>query len=552
MNQYKFDINDFELIKELNRGSFGKVYLVKNKQTKMLLAAKVIDAQKEITQREKLSINREIEIMIRIQNPAMIKFWGFSLCDFENANKVTLFMEYAKNGSLFDMCFKKKNTQNTDYDDTARQIILVGIAYGMMILHQNRGIHRDLKPANVLLDDQLHPHITDFGCSKIFDIGHSGEQSLKCGTPYYLAPEVMLGYYDQKVDIYSFGILMYEVVTQCHCYTKQQKFKLEKVLTGNLRPEFTKPIKPSLKALMERCWSGDPDERPSFDVLFKMLAFNIEDEFEIDIFSDKKKKEIESNADPNKYYLENVDQVRLLSYVNSITENNSSVSVPELTHKIIEMQQENERLIKKMKQQENNEGDTYLKEENIKLKDENLKLKDENLKLKDENIKLKDENLKLKDQNIKLTEESNVMGEENKKLKEKNAELYLNNQNVLNDNRRLKNLLAKTHRKKSIESKSRARTPPSIRDKSPPNVTPHQILSPQNQDPYDVNRKTRIKARSNLRDPKPLIDEKVKNQDVDGVNPPIKKKILNDVKPKTSDLPRYHQNQKKKRSNFKL
>lgn len=84
--------------------------------------------------------------------------------DFDSKKNVTIFMELAKNGSLSDFLQKVKNgLSDILYDNTRRQIILVGIARGMMYLHQNRIIHRDLKPGNILLDDKLQPLITDFG-----------------------------------------------------------------------------------------------------------------------------------------------------------------------------------------------------------------------------------------------------------------------------------------------------------------------------------------------------------------------------------------------------
>ena len=189
-------------------------------------------------------------------------------------------MELAKRGSLAEAILKsKKSTADIDYDNTAKQIILVGIARGMMYLYQHHIIHRDLKPDNILLDQYLHPLITDFGLSKIYDPGYSISQSQTCGTSIYMAPEIISGNrYSGKADVYSFGILMYEVITELVPYPLfQEKGKLtiyqfnEKVIKENYRPQFTFSIKPSLKNLVERCWSKDPNERPTFEEIFKKL-----------------------------------------------------------------------------------------------------------------------------------------------------------------------------------------------------------------------------------------------------------------------------------------
>ena len=82
----------------------------------------------------------------------------------------------------------------------------------MMHLHHNHIIHRDLKPGNILLDEQLNPHIIDFGLSKIYQKDHSQSQTQSYGTSIYMAPEVIRGDpYNGKADVYSFSILMFEI-----------------------------------------------------------------------------------------------------------------------------------------------------------------------------------------------------------------------------------------------------------------------------------------------------------------------------------------------------
>lgn len=108
--------------------------------------------------------------MIRRKNPTIINFIGYSFQDFMKQNNMTIFMDLAQNGSLESLLQKvKKSIADIRYDNTIRQIILIGIARGMMHLHQHNVIHCDLKLGNFLLDSQFHPHITDFGLSKIFE-----------------------------------------------------------------------------------------------------------------------------------------------------------------------------------------------------------------------------------------------------------------------------------------------------------------------------------------------------------------------------------------------
>lgn len=327
--KYIIDIKKYKTIKDLESGGFGSVCSVENTETGDILAAKVLDTHKDDKSYKRM-INREIGIMIRCQHPTIIKFEGYSLRDFNDKNNVMIFMELAKKGSLADYLKKVQNGLVEDtYDNTNRQIILVGVARGMMHLHQHQVIHRDLKPGNILLDEQLHPHITDFGLSKINEGGSNNvSQSQTCGTSMYMAPECIDGSrYNGKADVYSFGILMYEVVTDTSPYPLLEKGKMsafkfnKKVIDEDYRPEFTIPVKKSIKKLIERCWSRDPQDRPTFEELFKKLAYNIEDSID-DIYDDQEVEagddEKETTEEDNSYYLDDVDVDEVMAYADDI------------------------------------------------------------------------------------------------------------------------------------------------------------------------------------------------------------------------------------------
>ena len=179
--------------------------------------------------------------MIRLQHPTLVRFVGYSLKDFKDQDCVVIIMENAKNGSLASV-LKKNQKMKSDalFNNTTRQKILIGISYAMMYLHRNHVIHRDLKPSNVVLDEFYHPHLTDFGTSKFNRPDHTLEQTSKIGTPVYMAPEVMkkeeimingkkikITKYDEKADVYSFAILMFEVVTDKLPYTHLNITKTE-------------------------------------------------------------------------------------------------------------------------------------------------------------------------------------------------------------------------------------------------------------------------------------------------------------------------------------
>ena len=280
--KYLIDLKDYQRGKYLNHGSYGDVAKIINKTTKEEYAAKFIhEIEGEYT---KLTINREIGIMIRLQHPTLIRFVGYSLKDFEDQECVVIIMEYAKNGSLASVLEKNRiEKPNVLINNTTRQKILIGISYAMMYLHRNRVIHRDLKPHNVVLDEFYHPHLTDFGASKFTRPGHTLEQTGQIGTCVYMAPEVMEdSIFDIKADVYSFCIIMYEIITGKSAFGHLGKisgFNFSKKIIEGVRPLIKKGAikQKGLRVMMKMCWDKNPSKRPSFSEIFKKLSLSTND-----------------------------------------------------------------------------------------------------------------------------------------------------------------------------------------------------------------------------------------------------------------------------------
>ena len=253
----QIDINKYQKCELIKKGGFGSVYKAQNKMTKKNYAAKVIN---EISNE---LLHREIEILKDAIHPTIIKYFGYSLKDFNDENNVTILMELA-NCSLSDFLKNiKKGLGPKEYNNTLVQIILVGISKGMKYLHDRNIIHRDLKPDNILLDENFHPKISDFGLSKRFEFGNSSYQSkVGIGTPEYMAPEVWNTNYNRKADVYSFGILMYETITG---------LDPRPALNNNIIPDFNIKIENKLKNLILKCLSNNPKNRPSFEEITNYL-----------------------------------------------------------------------------------------------------------------------------------------------------------------------------------------------------------------------------------------------------------------------------------------
>ena len=178
-DKHILNIENYQIFKPAKESKLSRVYFVKDKRTNKKYAAK--SSLQEQDPQQQLFILREINILMRIQHRTIVGFEGVSFQDFEKHDKITIFINYIERGSLADLLNDERLSRlPIEYDDTSRQIILVGISYGMNLLHKNNIIHRDLKAENILIDNEFKPHITDFGLSKFFDPMNSQFQSMSC------------------------------------------------------------------------------------------------------------------------------------------------------------------------------------------------------------------------------------------------------------------------------------------------------------------------------------------------------------------------------------
>lgn len=286
VEQYLVSLNKFDLIRSIGDRTYVSVYLIEDKETHKKYAAKFF---RQNTNRELLL--EIVEIMAQLHHSTLVKFVGYSPIDFEGQENLTLITEYASNGSLYNL-IERNNLTNTQ-----RQIILVGICDGMRFLHQQNYIHRDIKPTNIIIDENFHPQINDYYHIIKYTPGMPLES---VGTPVYMAPEVFQENYSPLVDVYSFAITMYQVVTgNTSVYDMNEihnPFQLYKLVLQGKRPEFSVPVKLSIKTLIEKCWSLNPSDRLTFDQLFQKLAYDPE------------------------YYLDNVDENAVKRYADSLKE----------------------------------------------------------------------------------------------------------------------------------------------------------------------------------------------------------------------------------------
>ncbi|XP_040370666.1 cysteine-rich receptor-like protein kinase 26 [Rosa chinensis] len=204
----KVATNNFSEENKLGRGGFGVVY-------KGRLFSKEDIAVKRLSSDSKQGdeeFKNEVLLVARLQHRNLVKLLGFSL----EGNERLLVYEFLPNASLDQFIFDPTKRSHFDWDSRYR--IIVGIARGLLYLHEDsrlRIIHRDLKASNILLDAEMNPKIADFGMAKLFKLDQrQGETHRIVGTYGYMAPEyAMRGKFSVKSDVYSFGVLLLEIIS---------------------------------------------------------------------------------------------------------------------------------------------------------------------------------------------------------------------------------------------------------------------------------------------------------------------------------------------------
>ncbi|OAD80525.1 serine/threonine protein kinase AGC family, partial [Phycomyces blakesleeanus NRRL 1555(-)] len=195
--------SDFEVLKLLGRGAYGKVMLCRHKETQRLYAMKVLKKASLLVHAKNAEHTKaERQILEDVRHPFIVQL----MYAFQTNDRLYLILEYATGGELFT----HMATENMFLEDVAR-FYLAELVLALEHLHGLGIVYRDLKPENVLLDGEGHVLLTDFGLSKV---SLDGRTNTICGTAEYMAPEILLEmHYDNGVDWWTFGILMFEMLT---------------------------------------------------------------------------------------------------------------------------------------------------------------------------------------------------------------------------------------------------------------------------------------------------------------------------------------------------
>ncbi|XP_042497465.1 uncharacterized protein LOC122076209 [Macadamia integrifolia] len=265
---------DLEELRELGSGTFGTVYHGKWRGTDVAIKRiKKSCFTGRSSEQERLTLEfwREAEILSKLHHPNVVAFYGV-VQDGPGGTLATV-TEYMVNGSLRHVLLRKDRY----LDRRKRLIIAMDAAFGMEYLHSKNIVHFDLKCDNLLvnLKDPIRPicKVGDFGLSKIKrnTLVSGGVR----GTLPWMAPELLNGSsskVSEKVDVFSFGIVLWEILTGEEPYANMHYGAIIGGIVNNtLRPHVPSYCDPEWRRLMEQCWAPDPFTRPSFTEIASQL-----------------------------------------------------------------------------------------------------------------------------------------------------------------------------------------------------------------------------------------------------------------------------------------
>lgn len=246
-------LGDFEIGKPLGKGKFGNVYLAREKQSKYVVALKVLNKQQLMKSSMEHQLRREIEIQSHLRHRSILRLYGY----FYDSKRVYLIIEYAPQGELY-----KKLVRAGRFSEKQSALYIQEMARALIYMHSKHVIHRDIKPENLLVGFNGELKIADFGWSVH---APSSRRTTLCGTLDYLPPEMIENKpHDENVDVWTLGVLMFEFLTGAPPFeTENTKETYRRIAHVDLK--FPIYVSSEAQDLLVKILRHDPQQRISLD-----------------------------------------------------------------------------------------------------------------------------------------------------------------------------------------------------------------------------------------------------------------------------------------------
>ena len=241
-------LSEYEMGETLGTGSFGRVKIAKKKKTGEYFAIKIMKKREILKSKQADHIANEIKILSMIDHPFVIKFGGFTQDD----RYLYLSMELINGGEMFTYL---RGVGRFPVDQARFYIAQIISIFDY--LHSKDIIYRDLKPENILIHKSGYLKLTDFGFAKVVD----GRTYTLCGTPEYLAPEIILNKgHGKPVDWWTCGILLYEMIAGIDPFSDDDPMMVyQKILKGKVK--FPSGFDSNAKSLVKHLLESDLTKR---------------------------------------------------------------------------------------------------------------------------------------------------------------------------------------------------------------------------------------------------------------------------------------------------
>lgn len=252
--------NEYRVLGTL--GTTGRTLLIEQIKSFKQYVAKLNDEIK--TDKDQEAFLNEITFGVNEQYPELMHINALNFKDFNDENHPTIITNFMEKGSLennFHILEKKQ-----------KYIILLSIANCLNFLHKNKVMHLNLHPNNILLDPQYYPRITDYYGYKTHKLSEKIDN--KIGLSLYIAPEVISDKkFGPKADVYSYGIIAFEIITNDRSFTDiAKKYENFDDIPKNILPNLLLIKNENLRNIIMKCLSTDPKDRPSFDEILESLG----------------------------------------------------------------------------------------------------------------------------------------------------------------------------------------------------------------------------------------------------------------------------------------
>eukprot|EP00026_Physarum_polycephalum_P003213 Phypoly_transcript_03223.p1 GENE.Phypoly_transcript_03223~~Phypoly_transcript_03223.p1 ORF type:complete len:636 (-),score=101.66 Phypoly_transcript_03223:501-2408(-) len=267
---FEIDSTDLEIQQEIGSGFYGKVFKGLWQAGTPVAVKRITNSMdKKIGELTKKNFRLEMEMLMALRHPNIVLFLGVSI----QSPNFYLVMEYMPRGSLANV-LHVGGPFGKNMGMKARVRMAMDVACGMNYLHKQAPepiLHRDLKSSNLLVTEDLRIKVSDFGLARVKDGAFRVRNPLDITIQ---APEVLKSRptrYTEKSDIYSFGLLLWEIVTGQPLFENMEPKKIAAEVLKGVRPKIPPSCPEPLSGLMSRCWDEDPQLRPIFQEIVKEL-----------------------------------------------------------------------------------------------------------------------------------------------------------------------------------------------------------------------------------------------------------------------------------------